>query len=71
MTELITKKSDENSNSDFQALLTKIATEYINVPLDQASHVMEISLKEVGEFVNADRSYIFDYNNNFNLQFHK
>ena len=62
MTELITKKSNVNSNSDFQALLTKIATEYINVPLDQASHVMEISLKEVGEFVNADRSYIFDYN---------
>lgn len=48
--------------SAFQSLLMKISNEYINIPLDQASRAINNSLREIGTFVDADRSYIFDYN---------
>ena len=48
--------------SAFQALLMKISNEYINIPLDRANEAINHSLKEIGTFVDADRSYIFDYN---------
>lgn len=47
--------------SAFQSLLMKIATDYINIPPDKAEQVMNDSLREIGQFVDADRAYIFDY----------
>jgi len=47
--------------SEFQAILMKVATDYINIPLDQVSDAINRSLREIGLFVDADRSYIFDY----------
>ena len=46
----------------FQALLMKISNEYINIPLEKSSEAINNSLKEIGTFVDADRSYIFEYN---------
>ena len=47
--------------ADFQHLLMDLATEYINLPLDAVDTVIDRSLREIGEFVSADRAYIFDY----------
>jgi len=47
--------------SDMQELLIKIASTYIDIHLDEVSDMINTSLKELGEFVNADRAYIFDY----------
>lgn len=50
------KKSEE-----LKELLIKISNTYINAPIDNFSEIINGSLCEMGLFVNADRSYIFDY----------
>lgn len=45
----------------FQDLLISISTKYINADLFKIDELIEKSLKQIGEFVGADRSYIFDY----------
>ncbi len=45
----------------FQNLLLKISSTYINTPLTDVEETIQQSLKEIGLFVKADRSYIFDY----------
>jgi len=40
----------------------KIATEYINIPLENVGLSIQSSLQEIGQFVDADRAYVFDYN---------
>jgi len=47
--------------TELQKILMRISTEYINLPLAEIQNSISISLKEIGEFVSADRSYIFDY----------
>ncbi|MEI8084881.1 MAG: PAS domain S-box protein [Paludibacter sp.] len=44
-----------------QELLIKISTTYINIDLENINEVIHLSLKELGEFVGADRTYIFEY----------
>ncbi len=44
-----------------QDLLIKISTEYINADLSDIDGLVNQSLKQMGEFVEADRSYIFSY----------
>jgi PAS domain S-box-containing protein len=44
-----------------QNLLIKISSTYINIPLNQIKEAIQQSLQEMGEFVNADRAYIFSY----------
>jgi PAS domain S-box-containing protein len=44
-----------------QDLLIKISSTYINIPLHQIKEAIQQSLQEMGEFVNADRAYIFSY----------
>lgn len=46
----------------FQDVLISISTKYINSDLCNIDELIEISLKTIGEFVEADRSYIFSYN---------
>ena len=46
----------------FQDVLISISTKYINSDLSNIDELIENSLKTIGEFVEADRSYIFSYN---------
>lgn len=45
----------------FQELLISISTTYINADLSDIDKIIKSSLKQIGEFVEADRSYIFSY----------
>ncbi|MCC5927248.1 MAG: response regulator [Bacteroidetes bacterium] len=45
-----------------QEALIDIASTYINLDLKDVEKTINDSLKKMGEFVRADRSYIFDYN---------
>ena len=53
--------SERKKMERLQELLMKIAETYINTPLNLLDNTINASLKEMGEFVHADRSYIFDY----------
>jgi PAS domain S-box-containing protein len=44
-----------------QGLLTIIATNYINMPLSEVEQSINQALKEIGQSVNADRVYVFEY----------
>lgn len=44
-----------------QELLRKIALNYINIPLEIVDSAIRKSLEEIGQFVNVDRTYVFDY----------
>ncbi|QQV03424.1 MULTISPECIES: PAS domain S-box protein [Chryseobacterium] len=50
-----------NKQLDFQNLLMDISSEYINIPIEKVSESVNKSLKEMSEFVKADRAYIFKY----------
>lgn len=52
---------NDASMSATEALLIKLAREYINLPLEQADELIQLSLQEIAEFVSADRAYIFRY----------
>ena len=47
--------------SRLQALMIKISSTYINIELEKVEQVVQGSLREMAEFVNADRAYIFEY----------
>lgn len=47
--------------SRLQTLMIKISTTYINIELEKVDIIVQESLREMAEFVNADRAYIFDY----------
>ena len=42
-------------------IITNIATRYISVPFSDTSKAMQMAIQEVGEFVRADRAYVFNY----------
>lgn len=44
-----------------QALLMELATQFINLPLGQIETGIRSSLAKMGDFVSADRVYVFDY----------
>lgn len=62
ITEKIRTENELKIQSDLRQLLTQIATEYINLPLDQVDQSVNDSLKRMGKFVGSDRAYIFDLN---------
>ncbi|MBT9189270.1 GAF domain-containing sensor histidine kinase [Zobellia russellii] len=45
----------------FQDLLISISTKHINSDLSDIDKLIRASLKQIGEFVESDRSYIFSY----------
>ena len=51
-----------NQQLRLQQLLISISTEYINADLHDIDGLINNSLQKMGEFVEADRSYIFAYN---------
>jgi PAS domain S-box-containing protein len=44
-----------------QKMLMDMASNYINIPISRVGSTINDSLKELGEFVSADRCYIFKY----------
>lgn len=48
-------------NAKLQDALLKMASKYINVDISDLTHVINNSLQEVAQFVNADRVYVFSY----------
>jgi len=50
-----------------QDLMIKISSTYINIELERVEEVIQQSLQEMSEFVNADRAYIFDYDFDANV----
>ena len=44
-----------------QEILMKIASEFINTPEHQSTEAIDLALRMVGEFILADRAYLFTY----------
>jgi PAS domain S-box-containing protein len=53
--------TEQKKNGELLEILVRIAGKYINLPIDQVEHTIKESIREMGEFVDADRTYIFDY----------
>jgi hypothetical protein len=47
--------------TEFQRILMNMASKYINLPYPDVDQAKQNSLQEIGEFVKADRAYIFKY----------
>jgi PAS domain S-box-containing protein len=43
----------------FEQLITKISTNFINLPIEKINDGIEHTLQQIGAFVGADRSYVF------------
>lgn len=43
-------------------MLMRMASAFINIPLEKVSGDIQTALTDIGAFVEADRAYIFDYN---------
>ncbi|MDX9747515.1 MAG: PAS domain-containing sensor histidine kinase [Paludibacter sp.] len=50
-----------NNQARLRELLMHISSEFINIPLEKMDDAIQQSLETLGTFVNADRSYTFDY----------
>ncbi|MEO9872891.1 PAS domain-containing protein [Ekhidna sp.] len=46
--------------AEMQRILIELSTKYIDLPLEEVENAINDSLRELGEFVGADRSYVFD-----------
>jgi diguanylate cyclase (GGDEF)-like protein/PAS domain S-box-containing protein len=53
--------SDLQREAELRRLLIHLATRFINLPLDQYDAGVESALAHIGNFVGADRVYVFDY----------
>lgn len=49
------------TKADLQKLIMKMASEYINLNLEDLDKTINESLEQIGRYVNAERAYIFDY----------
>ncbi|MEO9803989.1 MAG: ATP-binding protein [Reichenbachiella sp.] len=54
-------ENELNAQAELQDILMKISSRYINTPLSDVDQVIYNSLMEIGKFVQADRSYLFDF----------
>lgn len=57
------KKYEESleNQADLQRILMDVSSTYINIPLNQLEDAIHKSLRELGRFVGADRTYVFSY----------
>lgn len=57
------KKSEEAllQKTEMQKMLMDMSSNYINIPISEVGDTINRSLEELGEFVSADRCYIFSY----------
>lgn len=49
-------------HAEMQRMLINLSTKYIDLPLAEVEQAINDSLKKLGKFVKADRSYVFDFN---------
>jgi PAS domain S-box-containing protein len=49
---------------DFENIITSISTHFINLPTDEIDNGINIALQKIGEFVDVDRSYVFQFYEN-------
>lgn len=61
VTELFTANERLHFQTGLQKLLVQISNTYINLPADHLEDTINASLKELGEFIGADRFYVFEY----------
>ncbi len=61
ITELKGVEEALSRQSDLQKILMNISSVYINIPASEVEGAITHSLEELGRFVGADRTYIFDY----------
>ena len=47
--------------TEMQHVLMNMSLKYINIPIEEIDKAINEALSELGEFVNADRAYIFEY----------
>ena len=50
--------------SDIRKLLVELSSGFINIPLKEINNAINQSLERIGEFVGADRAYVFIYDFN-------
>lgn len=62
ITEQIEVEKKLKAQSELMELLVFTSTSFINIPEEKLQETIQVSLKKLGEFVNADRMYVFDYN---------
>jgi PAS domain S-box-containing protein len=53
--------------NELQAVLMKISSEFVNAPLEKIDQYINESLLLIGNYVDADRVYVFDYNYEKNI----
>ncbi len=65
----IRKHADEAlaHSRKFERLVTSLANHFINLPFDHIDEVISDTLKLIGGFVKADRSYIFQFHDDLRL----
>jgi PAS domain S-box-containing protein len=56
----VARRERERLN-DFVLLLFRLASRFINLPLQQMDLAIQDALGDLGRFVSADRAYLFDY----------
>jgi PAS domain S-box-containing protein len=64
MTDITRQKNIEKElayQSRLQEILMDISTKYINIPIEKIDKAINDSLRMIGEFVDADRVYIFEF----------
>jgi PAS domain S-box-containing protein len=54
-------ENDLNFRTKLQKMLMKISSIYINLPFQDLENAITNSLHDLGEFMNADRFYLFEY----------
>lgn len=54
-------ENELNMQAELQNILMRVSSKYINTPLAEVNQIIHDSLCEIGEFVEADRAYIFDF----------
>ncbi len=67
ITERVRTEQRLQRQSQLQELLLKLSAEFINLPLDRLDAAIQNALQEMGEFVAADRAYVFDYDFHANI----
>lgn len=61
VTQIIEAQKTIRQKSLLQDLVMKMSTKYINLPIEQLDQTILESLRDIANFVKADRAYIFNY----------
>jgi PAS domain S-box-containing protein len=61
VTQIVQAQETIREKSKLQDLLMRISTKYINLPIDLLDQTIMESLRDIANFVKADRAYIFNY----------